>query len=272
MRLGYVVRASQSMLRHPYQGVERLRGRIDRRADQRAWRALGVPASALYEVEADWAARLHAALDLPWPCPATGPFGQVWDRLIAELTAAGARIGLASYRGWNDGDRAFAEAIWCIVAHLRPAAIVETGVAHGLTSRVVLEGLERNGNGHLWSVDLPAVDSRLHPEIGMAVPKDLRSRWTYVQGTSRERLPELLAELRELDLFVHDSLHTGRNTRFELESAWAVLRPGGVAVVDDVDRSLGFRDFVDESGPSAWLAARHVLGTGLWGVALKGDM
>lgn len=272
MRLGYVIRASQSTLRHPYQGVERLRGRIDRRADQRAWRALGVPAGALYEVEADWAARLHAALDLPWPCPATGPFGQVWDRLIAELTAAGARIGLASYRGWNDGDRAFAEAIWCIVAHLRPAAIVETGVAHGLTSRVVLEGLERNGNGHLWSVDLPAVDSRLHPEIGMAVPKDLRSRWTYVQGTSRERLPQLLAELRELDLFVHDSLHTGRNTRFELESAWAVLRPGGVAVVDDVDRSLGFRAFVDESGPSAWLAARHVLGTGLWGVAVKGDM
>lgn len=228
-----------------------------------------MPSSALYEVVADWEARLHAALDLPWPCPAAASFGQVWDRLIADLTAAGVRVGLASYRGWNDGDRAFAEAIWCIVAHMRPTSIVETGVAHGLTSRVILEGLERNRNGHLWSVDLPAVDSALHPEIGMAVPTQLRSRWTYVQGTSRGRLPHVLAELQELDLFVHDSLHTGRNTRFELESVWAILRPGGVAVVDDIDRSLGFRTFVDETGPRAWLAARHVLGTGLWGVAVK---
>ena len=62
--------------------------------------------------------------------------------------------------GGDDGDRAQAEAIWCLVAHLRPATVVETGVAHGLTSRVILEGLHRNGNGHLWSVDLPAVIRR----------------------------------------------------------------------------------------------------------------
>jgi hypothetical protein len=269
MPFSYMVRASRSMLRHPRQSIERLRGRIDRRADQRAWKTLGVAPSALYEVVADWGARLHLGLGLPWPCPVAGPFSQVWDQLIADLTAAGARIGLASYRGWNDGDRALAEAIWCIIAHRRPASIVETGVAHGLTSRVILKGLERNGSGHLWSVDLPAVDPTLHPEIGMAVPTELRSRWSYVQGTSRDQLPRVLAELEELDLFVHDSLHTGRNTRFELESAWGVLRPGGVAVIDDIDRSLGFRTFVDQAHPSDWLAARHVLGTGLWGVAVK---
>jgi hypothetical protein len=42
--------------------------------------------------------------------------------------------------------------------HLRPDTVVETGVAHGVTSRVIREGLERNRSGHLWSVDLPAVD------------------------------------------------------------------------------------------------------------------
>jgi Methyltransferase domain len=269
MRLGYLVRASHTMLRHPGQGIERIRRPMDRRRDDREWRALGIPASAAYEVVADWESRLHAALGLAWPCQATGSFGQTWDRLIVELTATGARIGLASYGGWNDGDRAFAEAIWCIVAHVRPTAIVETGVAHGVTSRVMLEGLERNEHGQLWSVDLPVADSALHPEIGMAVPAELRSRWTYVQGTSRERMPPLLDELGGIDLFVHDSLHTGRNTRFELESAWAVLRPGGVVVVDDINQSLGFRTFVDEARPGAWLAARHVTGPGLWGVAVK---
>ena len=269
MPLGYIVRASRSTLRHPRQSIERIRGRIDRRADQRAWKTVGVVPSALYEVVGDWRARLHLALGLPWPCPAAAPFDQVWDQVLADLTAAGARIGLASYRGWNDGDRAFAEAIWCIVAHRRAASIVETGVAHGLTSRVILEGLERNGNGHLWSVDLPAVDPTLHREIGMAVPKELRSRWTCIYGTTRDRLPRVLVELKELDLFVHDSLHTGRNTRFELELAWPVLGPGGVAVIDDIDRNLAFRTFVDQIRPSDWLAARHVLGTGLWGVAVK---
>jgi Methyltransferase domain len=270
MRLGYGVRASLTMLRHPRQGVERIRGRIDRRRDKRQLGSLGVRASDLYAALADWQPRLHAALDLPWPCPAAAAFGQAWDRMVAELTDAGVYVGRASYGGWNDGDRAFAEAIWCIVAHLRPATVVETGVAHGVTSRVILQGLERNGSGHLWSVDLPAVDPALHREIGIAVPDDLRHRWTYVQGTSRERLPGLLTELGELHLFVHDSLHTGRNLRFELASAWAAMPSGGVAVVDDIDHSLGFRTFLDLAEPRAWLAARHVTGGGLWGVVIKG--
>jgi Methyltransferase domain len=147
--------------------------------------------------------------------------------------------------------------------------VVETGVAHGLTSRVILEGLARNGGGHLWSIDLPAVDSALHPEIGAAVRADLRARWTYVQGTSRERLPHLLRELGEIDIFIHDSLHTGRNQLFEIKSAWAALRPGGVAVVDDIDHSLAFRRFIDHVSPGRWLTARHVTGSGVWGIAVK---
>ena len=269
MRFGYTVRASLTMLGHPWQAVERIRGRIDRRRDKRQLGKLGVRASDLYPAVADWQPRLHGELDLPWPCEAVAAFGQVWDRLVAELTDSGVRVGRASYGGWNDGDRALSEATWCMVAHLRPTAVVETGVAHGVTSRVILQGLERNGSGHLWSIDLPAVDPALHREIGIAVPEDVRHRWTYVEGTSRERLHHLLMELGELQLFVHDSLHTERNLRFELESAWAAMPSGGVAVVDDIDHSLGFRNFLDQAGPRAWFAARHVTGGGLWGVAIK---
>lgn len=276
MQVGYTLRASAVMVRHPKQGVERIRGRWDRHGDRRALAATGLPASALYGATEDWAERLHAALEVSWPCPAVEAFGHVWDRIVADLTEAGALVGIASYGGWNDGDRAFGEAIWCVVAHLRPEAVVETGVAHGLTSRVILEGLNRNSNGHLWSVDLPAVDSALHTEIGMAVSEALRPRWSYVQGTARERLPGLLGQLGTIDLFVHDSLHTGRNQKFELESAWGALRPGGAAVIDDIDHSMAFRTFVDEARPQVWLAARHITGPGLmgpdglWGLAVKG--
>lgn len=115
------------------------------------------------------------AIDALWPCQESEQFCKVWDATVSGLAAAGLRVGLATYRGWNDGDRAQANAIWCLVAHLRPATVVETGVAHGLTSRVILEGLHRNGHGHLWSVDLPVIDSTLHHEIGVAVPQGLRS-------------------------------------------------------------------------------------------------
>ena len=52
---------------------------------------------------------------------------------------------------------------------------METGVAHGVTSRVILEALERLGSGHPWSIDLPAMDSALHDSIGIAVPGSLTS-------------------------------------------------------------------------------------------------
>jgi hypothetical protein len=269
MRIGYTVRASRSMLLHPGQGIERVRGRIDRRQDQREKQALRTPIADVYGAVTDWAAPLHAALGQPWPCPAAKAFDDIWDEMIANLTAAGLRVGLASYGGWNDGDRAFAGAIWCATAHLRPERVVETGVAHGLTSRVILQGLDSNGTGRLWSIDLPAVDSELHPEIGLAVPQDLRSRWTYVSGTSREQLPPLLGQLGQIDLFVHDSLHTGRNTRFELDSTWPVIGPGGIAIIDDIDHSLAFRDFIRHVHPAESVAARHVTGEGLWGLAVK---
>ena len=81
MRLGYTARASRAMLRHPAQGVERIRGRIDRRRDQRDWRELGISAASVYGVLTDWSPRLHAELGLPWPCPAVEPFGRLWGGL-----------------------------------------------------------------------------------------------------------------------------------------------------------------------------------------------
>jgi Methyltransferase domain len=270
MGFGFGARAAYTVLRHPLEAIERARGRIDVRTDKRELMALGRPPGEHFAVVENWEPVLHKAISAPWPCAESERFDQVWDATVSGLVAAGLRVGLASYRGWNDGDRAQAKAIWCLVAHLRPAAVVETGVAHGLTSRVILEGIQRNGSGHLWSVDLPAVDPALHHEIGIAIPAGLRLHWTYVEGTSRRRLPELVRGLQQVDLFLHDSLHTGRNTYFELDTVWPTLPPGGAAMADDIHRNLGFSRFIEQVAPAAWVAARHVSGDGLWGAAIKG--
>jgi predicted O-methyltransferase YrrM len=195
----------------------------------------------LYEAEDGWQHRLHDLLGVPWPCEANSEFWALWPEVIGELQAKGIRVGPESFKYWNDGDAGLVRAIWCLTRHLRPRNVVETGVAHGLTSRFILEALERNAVGHLWSIDRPPVEQALRAQIGIAVGDRYPHRWTYIKGSSRRRLPAILSQLGEIDLFIHDSMHSERNVRFEVERAWEALRPGGAIVVDDIDANRGFR-------------------------------
>jgi hypothetical protein len=102
----------------------------------------------------------------------------------------------------------------------------------------------------------------------VAVPPDLRGRWTYVPGSARRRLPPLTSELGVVGVFVHDSLHTGRNVRFELDTIWGALAPGGVAIVDDVDHSLGLHGFL-QTVTARCIVGRHEDGGGLWAAVVK---
>jgi hypothetical protein len=184
----------------------------------------------------------------PWPCPDHDDFWALWRQVMVQLEAdEGLTLGRGAFAGWGDGEPGLVRAVWCLSRHLRPEKIVETGVARGITTRFLLEALERNGTGHLWSIDLPPpLERELHRQIGIAVPASLRSRWTYVRGSSRRRLPVVLAGIAPVDLFIHDSNHTARNLLFELHHAWAALAPHGLAVADDVDVNCGFHAFLGE--------------------------
>ena len=197
----------------------------------------------LYNAQPDWEKRLHRRLGLSDAGTVNAEFWILWAQVVEELAAKGVRAGPSSFKGWNDGDPGFVRAIWCLVRRLRPASVIETGVAHGVTSRFILEALDKNGEGRLWSIDRPPIEPEWREQIGVAVDPRLRDRWSYIGGSSRRRLPALLSELGEIDLFVHDSLHSERNVRFELDRAWAVLRPGGASVVDDIDVNRGFWSF-----------------------------
>jgi hypothetical protein len=194
--------------------------------------------------EEDWENRLLDLLGVPSPSEATSEFWALWPEVIGELQAKGVRVGPESYGPWNDGDAGLVRATWYLTRYLRPANVVETGVAHGLTSRFILEALERNGVGHLWSIDVAPLDQESPAQIGIAVGDRHLGRWSFIEGSSRVRLPAILAQLGRIDLFVHDSLHTPDNVRFEMDIAWSALLPGGAIVVDDIDISdRAFRTF-----------------------------
>ena len=52
----------------------------------------------------------------------------------------------------------------------------------------------------------------------------------------------LIAELGHVQMFIHDSLHTARNTLFEMEQA-AAMPVGGVILADDIGSQEGFAVF-----------------------------
>lgn len=263
----YIARAAMATLSKPGDTAEKLTERIaDRR--ERAVRHGQRPEN---HADEDWERRLHELLGAPWPCPQAQAFMPAWEAAKETMAEHGLRVGRQNYGDDDDADPGLARVLWCLVCHLNPTQVVETGVAHGLSSRIMLEALTRSGErGRLSSIDLPALTiHERRAEVGVAVPETLRGRWRYLEGASRRRLGPLLRELGQVELFVHDSLHSTRNVRWELETVWRVLAPGGVVVVDDVDFNWGFEEFLQagEDRRPLWCMADD--GQRLFAVARK---
>ena len=254
----YVARVAASFLRSPAEGLDQVRNRIA------LLRGTTDAARATPPVDPDWERAFHRALGAPWPCPESEAFDALWSTVQADVSDPGVPSELNL-----DADPTLARAAWCAVRHLRPERVVETGVSRGITSRFILEGLERNDQGHLWSIDLPPIGEPWASQVGIAVPAELKHRWTYLRGASRRLLPPLCAHLGELDVFVHDSLHTTENVRFELTTAAQSLRAGGVLLVDDVDDNHGFDGVRTELGGYDSIVAAQSEKGGAIGIAVK---
>ncbi len=259
----YALRAGRAVLADPSAGFERI---ADRLAERRAHHEPAFP----YVAASDWQASLHEVLGLPWPCPMDDEFDTLWQQMLDELAQRGLVPGRGTFNGWDDGGRALVRAVYCLVRHQRPERVVETGVGHGVTTRFILAALERNGTGQLWSIDLPPLIARhLEVEVGVAVPEALRDRWTLLRGSSRQQLRPLLTRLGSIDLFLHDSMHTTRNLRFELVQAWPALRAGGVVVADDIDYNRAFGEFARQGSLDESIVARHEDTDRLFGILVK---
>jgi Methyltransferase domain len=195
---------------------------------------------------AEGLARLAELLGPAAPGPAHDRLGDVAREGAAR--AAPGREAMA-------GDAALGEIAYAVVRALRPAAVVETGVATGVATAFILAALADNGAGELHSVDLPPIAWVPEGRVGAAVPAALKDRWHYHWGSSRRLLAPVLETTRDARprVFLHDSDHSYENMRWELESAWAALAPGDVLLCDDAHFHAGFAD-----------AAAALGGTPLW--------
>lgn len=177
---------------------------------------------------------------------------QFFDELNKNLVEKGHKKKFCT--GWK-------EFIYLAVRVSRPRVMFETGVFDGESSAAALQAFNDNGEGILVSIDLPAFDvikesthlmreRTLPPKCssGWAIPGWLTERHRLVLGDSKHLLGKLLEEYHEIDIFLHDSLHTFEHQYFEYSTAWKYLIGGGLLLSDDIYWSPAFHKFCKSQG------------------------
>ena len=191
-----------------------------------------------------WDERLHGLLGAPWPCQQRDEFDDVMSDIGQLLAARGWGLGRDTYAWYADGDAALCRTAWCVTLHARPAG------GGGDRGGAWCHQPGRAGSARPQRARPPVERGPAFPLRPAAARRNRRGghrrvplRWTYLEGASRQRLPTLVSDLGQVDLFIHDSLHTAANTKFEMEQVASAMRPGGVMLVDDIDTHDGFTSF-----------------------------
>jgi hypothetical protein len=164
-----------------------------------------------------------------------------------------------------NAEPSLARLCYSLVRWLKPRRVLETGVAYGITSSVLLQALERNGRGTLDSIDIPPLLDSHGSLTGIAIPADLRNRWRIHLGASRSRLPSLVRELGKIDLFVSDSRNIFTMQRYEYGIVKNHLAEPGAMVFNNI--SPRFQERVKKAYPSSltsiWQKDKPGCATGL---------
>jgi Methyltransferase domain len=236
------------------------------------WRQrMGHASVTAADFDDDWNEHLHGLLGAPWPCPDVQQLHDLLDNVGKLLADKGLGTGRHTYGWYSDMEIDMCTAIWCSVRHARPENVVETGVAHGVSSRVALEAMNSNDRGHLWSIDIAnPINRSVHGTTGVAVTDDCQPRWTYVEGESSKVMPPLMTKVGQVDLFIHDSLHTFKNTLFEMEQAASVMPAGGVMLIDDIRSHDGFATFARRHPEFKTIYVSTPDQIGAFGIAVSG--
>ncbi len=153
--------------------------------------------------------------------------------------------------------------LYAFVRIYKPSVLVETGGTPGKTSAFFLKAMERNGEGQLYTIDFPPTAIKPAKELpvskthhflpkgkgsGWIVPDSLKHRHHLIVGKSADHLPQLLEELGQIDVFLHDGGHEYDNMMWEYEIVWPHLKQGGILLSDDIAHNTAWQDFCKKEG------------------------
>lgn len=103
---------------------------------------------------------------------------------------------------------------YCLIRSVRPKLVIETGVAAGISSTLILSALYKNNYGNLTSFDITS-------KVGELVPSNLRILWTLkvLNGFNlKNKFRKEMAKVKEDFVFLHDSNHALNWQIFEISA------------------------------------------------------
>jgi hypothetical protein len=125
---------------------------------------------------------------------------------------------------------------YALVRATQPDRVVETGTHLGLGSCVIAAALLRNGHGRLTTIDID-------PEAGYLVGDP----WATVVDRRTGSSIDIIAELTDVDMFLHDSLHTYEYESNELAAVESNLHAGAIILSDNAHESSALSDWAEQT-------------------------
>jgi predicted O-methyltransferase YrrM len=193
--------------------------------------------------------------------------------------------------------------LYSIVKSSMPTNIIETGVATGYSTSLILMALNENNYGLLNSIDYPNYQSILEKILrdlnykglartfltfdglksvagyilkssyyhipkgkksGWVIPTELKDRWGLHIGISEKLLLNVINKVGSIELFFHDSDHSKSNMLFEFDTIWPHLKENGIIVSDDINLNDAFKEFCNKN-----VFKRAAIYNGSLGVIIK---
>jgi len=153
----------------------------------------------------------------------------VGERLFSEIIAekSGSNFGKNF-----DCAAGLASFLYAYIVSSKPKVIVETGVANGITTNIIMCALEKTvGTLHSFDVD-PRTENVY---IG-------NGSWAFhlLGGNLGRDLEAQVSRIGKVDLWIHDSNHGYQWQAFEYSLAITSLSPTGLIVSDDIDSSTAW--------------------------------
>ena len=190
------------------------------------------------------------------------PSIQTEDALLEIETEVTRRMenlkSIAPFRISHSADMALARLSYIVCRALKPRIVVETGVAYGVTTAYLLKAMDVNRSGTLHSIDLPPLGKQADAYVGYLIPEDLKSRWVLHRGSVSRVMPGLLRELRQVDMFIHDSLHTYHTMFWEFSNVTPYLSAKSALIADDIGENDAFNQWSEKQQPSLVLIVRKL--------------
>jgi predicted O-methyltransferase YrrM len=126
---------------------------------------------------------------------------------------------------------------YALVRALQPDHVVETGTHLGLGSCAIAAALLRNGHGRLTTIDID-------PEAGSLIGEP----WASVIDRHTGDSVEVLRRMEDVDMFLHDSLHTYDYETRELAAVEGNLRGTAMVLSDNAHDSSALSDWAERTG------------------------